>query len=199
MMKTKYCFLLLTIISVFGCASRKFYASTFPANPTAYVFPIRIDSVGKVFKKYYFKHHNDLNFGLEGISFQGDGYSKSHWEDLMKEYPSLPGEENKYDIWMRLTTDSSTVYYGKNSRKPEYTMECKAHCEAVDSNHTKMSIQVYSAKINVGTEWLPSPPHFVNNSIYREVKPTTVEAYKILLCFGRGLGIDKQMPALKTN
>lgn len=60
-----------------------------------------------------------------------------------------------------------------------------------------MEIKVLNAKVHLRDQLLPSPPHFVNNPIYKEVEPTTIEEYKILQCVGKGLGVIAQMPPLK--
>ncbi len=75
-------------------------------------------------------------------------------------------------------------------------MECIAHFTAIDSNTTKVEIEVLNAKIHVRNELLGTPPHFVNNPIYRAIKSTTIEEYKILQCFGKELEIIKEMPNL---
>ncbi len=76
-------------------------------------------------------------------------------------------------------------------------MECIAHFIAIDNNTIKAEIEVLNAKVHVLDRLLPSLPHFANNPVYQEVKPTTIEEYKILQCFGKGLGVINQMPALQ--
>lgn len=184
------------ILLIVGCTSRKVLTSSFPRNPTSYLFNVKADSARFLFAKNYWKYHGALKFDLREMDYHGDDKQRLWQEDAQK---VLVGEENKNDMWMWLYADSSTVYRTKNGKSLPYWMKCKAHFEQVNDYQTKMEIVVYSASVEVGEQLLPSPPHFVNNPIFREVKPTTVEEYKILLCFGKGLGVAEQMPPLITR
>jgi hypothetical protein len=64
---------------------------------------------------------------------------------------------------------------------------------------TRVEIQVFTSQVHVRDRLLPSPPHFVNNPIYRKVPPTTIEEYTILQCFGKALGVFDQMPPLDNS
>jgi hypothetical protein len=100
---------------------------------------------------------------------------------------------------MRVAVDSSDIYF-KRKRKPfSYEMVCVAHFTTVDSATVKLEIQVLDSKIQVGTKLLPGLPHFVRDGVYKSVKPTTIEEYKIIQCLGRELHVINQMPALKIS
>jgi hypothetical protein len=187
------CAFLLILIS---CASRKVFTSPFQQNPTSYLFNVKADSARFLFVRNYWKYHGSLKFDLREMDYYGDDKQCLWQEDAQK---ALLGEENKNDIWMRLYTDSSTVYRNKYGKPLPYWMKCKARFEQVDDQQTRMEIIVSSAYVEAGESLLPSPPHFVNNPVFKEVKPTTVEEYKILLCFGKALGVAEQMPPLKTR
>lgn len=160
------------------------------------MFNVKADTARFLFVKNYWKYHGSLQFDLEDMAYHGDNYQRLWQADAQN---ALVGDENKNDIWMWLHTDSSTVYSNKNGKPLPYWMKCKAHFEQVNDHQTKMEIVVYSASVEVGQHLLPSAPHFVNNPIFRDVKPTTVEEYKILLCFGKALDVAEQMPPLRTR
>ena len=98
---------------------------------------------------------------------------------------------------MEITVDSSDIYFNKKGKPLKYLMECVAHFTAIDSNTTKVEIKVLNAKVHIRNKLLPSPPHFINNPVYKNVMPTTIEEYKILQSFGLFLGVLDKMPQLK--
>ena len=178
-----------------SCALRSI--SSYPAqNSIEYIFNVNVDSARFVFVKSYWKYHNELKFDLQELNYHGDGNERL-WTESAKAV--MFGEANKHDMWMVISVDSSVMYRDKKGNALPYLMECKAHFEHVGYNQTKMGIQVLSAKVIVGKKWLPSIPHFVNSNILKEVKSSTAEEYKLLLCLGKGLGASAQMLPLKTN
>lgn len=184
------------ILLLVGCASRKVFTSPAPQNPTSYLFNVKADSARFLFANNYWKYHGSLKFDLREMDYHGDNKHGLWQEGAQK---ALRGKENKNDIWMWLYTDSSSVYSNKEGKPLPYWMKCKAHLEQVGDQQTRMEIVVYSASVMVGESLLPGPPHFVNNPIFKDVKSTTVEEYKILLCFGKSLGVTEQMPPLKLR
>jgi hypothetical protein len=196
-MSRKKSIILLMLIALLTCAchSSKVLSKELPDNPTNYMYHIKIDSANKFLKKFIL-YCSTMKFGADEIRFNGDGYY-SIWSNEAKS--ALKGEEYKYDVWMIVKVDSSDVYYNKNGKPLEYILECRAHFTSIDGNDTKLEIQVLNAKVHVRDALLPSAPHFVNDPIYKNVKPTTIEEYKILQCFGKGLGVIDKMPTLKLS
>ncbi|RYE56468.1 MAG: hypothetical protein EOP48_07950 [Sphingobacteriales bacterium] len=193
-MRLFYFFILILVLV--SCSSRKVLSNSNSQNPTAYIFNINVDSARFVFANSYWKYHNELRFDLREINYHGDGKERL-WTDRAQ--TALQGEAYKHDVWMQLSVDSSSVYKDEEGKPLSYLMECKAHFEPVGSHQTRMEIQVLSAKVAVGKKLLPSTPHFGNSDILKEVKPTTVEEYKLLLCLGKELGVAAQMPPLKID
>jgi hypothetical protein len=179
-----------------SCSSQKLISKDFPNNPISYTFKMKIENPGFFLEKYV-RRFNTLKFFIHDIFYNGSSRKVNEWPDAVKN--SLSGEANKNDIWMQLTVDSSDIYFNKKGKPFEYLMECVAHFTAIDSNTTRIEIIVLNAKIHLRNRLLPSPPHFVKNPVYKKVKPTTIEEYKILQSIGKWLEVIDLMPKLKLS
>ncbi len=186
--------LIFVLASCVGCRSQKIVSKPLPNNPTSYVFNVKIEGIGKLFEHYCYSKNYDSTFHLNNVYYYGT-WKRSSWEEAAK--IALAGDTHKNDVYMELIEGASDIYFNKKGRPLKYVMECLAHFTAIDSNTTKMEIKVLNAKVHLRDRFLPSSPHFVNNPVYKAVQPTTIEEYKILQCFGKGLGVINQMPALK--
>lgn len=191
---------LLALIIVFcstfcaaNCTSQKIICKKIPTNATSYIFDIKIEDARFAVEKSCYGNI-DCGLNTHDVYYQGT-WKKSGWPQAAK--TALEGETHKYDVWMELTVDSSSIYFNKKGKPLKYLLECLLHFTSVNSKTTKMEIQVLNSKVHIRDQLLPSPPHFVNNPVYKNVKPTTIEEYKILQCFGKGLGVFDQMPHLK--
>jgi hypothetical protein len=193
MTKTKYLIFAIMVSSITGCRSSKIVSRALPDNPTSYIFKVKIDQSNKLLKKWM-HFYSTMKFGVNELYYVGDGYYDI-WASRAK--GSLRSENNIHDVWMTIEVDSSDIYFDKKGRPLEYTMECLAHFTPIDDSTAKLVILPLDAKVHIRDALLPSPPHFGNTSIYKKVKPTTIEEYRILQCFGKGLGVMNEMPELK--
>lgn len=195
-MKISKYLIIVFIFTLISCSSQKILLKNpLPNNPTSYIFKTKLNEVTKLLQGGYIDSYYS-GHKLKIIEMYHNDYDKFKkiWPNRVKTI--LSTEENKYDIWMKIGIDSSEIYINKD--KPlEYLMECLAHLSIIDSNTIKVEIIVLNAKVHLRDELLPRPPHFINNPIYKNVAPTTIEEYKILQCIGKGLGILNQMPPLK--
>jgi hypothetical protein len=187
-------FLLFFFVCGTGCDAQKVISKPLPNNPTSYIFKIKIADARFVLEKSLNKY-GSLNLHIHDIYYQSTSKPLRWWPETAKK--ALAGEENKADVYMQVSVDSSAIYFDKKAKPFGYEMECVAHFTKIDSNTTKMEIRVLTAKVHLRDRLLPSPPHFVNNPVYKTVIPTTIEEYKILQCLGRALGVFNQMPVLK--
>lgn len=187
-------FLLFILVTSSSCGSQNVISKGLSNNPTSYIFKINIHDACVLLEKSC-NRNSSFKFNIRDLYYHHTS-KKSSWPQAAK--TALAGEAHKYDAWMKITVDSSDIYFNKKGQPLEYLMECNAHFTSIDSNTTRMEIKVLNAKIRLRDQLLPSPPHFVNNPVYKAVKPTTIEEYKILQCFGKGLGVINQMPALKS-
>ena len=192
-MKTIIIILLSLLIFNEECTAQRIISKEFPDNPTSYMFKIKIDDARFALERGIFKY-SDLKFEIKDIYDNGT-WKRTYWPEEVKD--ALSKEVNKYDVWMSIAVDSSDIYFKNKKRSFGYEMVCIAHFTPIDSNTIKIEIKVLDSKVNIGTKLLPSLPHFVRGPVYKSVKPTTIEEYKIIQCLGRELGVVKQMPILK--
>jgi hypothetical protein len=196
MKNKKICVLLLfLLVYVFECNAQKIVVKPFPNNPTSYIFKVNIDDARFILAKSFYKYSSSKFHVIDNVFYYGCPKKLSWWPIVAKN--ALCNKDNQYDIWMQMSVDSSDIYFNKIGNPFAYEMECIVHFTAIDNNTTKMEIDVLNAKIHLRDRWLPSPPHFVNNPVYKTVKSTSIEEYKILQCMGGDLGVIDQMPALK--
>jgi hypothetical protein len=148
-----------------------------------------------LFRDFYFRYHNPMGFDLLYTDFQESAKSNMSSQNKGKVQPNN-GELTAY---MVVSVDSSTIYQRSDGKPLPYSAECRLHFIPIEKHKAEVSVEVLSAWVTLGKKRLPSIPHFVQNDKVQYVKPTTIEEYKLLLCFGKGLGIADQMPALKTQ
>jgi len=187
---------LLILICYSNCSAQKVTSKPIPNNPTSYIFKIKIAEARIVLEKSLNKY-GSVNLHVHDIYYQSTSKPLRLWPETAKK--ALAGDENRSDFYMQVSVDSSAIYVDRKGRPFGYEMECITHFTKIDSNTTKIEIRVLNAKVHLRDRLLPSPPHFVNNPVYKTVIPTTIEEYKILQCLGRALGVFNQMPVLKIT
>jgi hypothetical protein len=193
MTKLKYLQFIIAFPLLAGCTSSNIVSKALPSNPTNYVFKVKIEQANRLLKKWIL-FYSTMKFGVDEIRYNGDG-NFNIWSGEAK--MALHSETIKNDVWMTISVDSSDTYFNKKGKPFEYVMECLAHFTYIDDSTTKLEILPLNAKVHICDALFPSPPHFGHTPIYRKVKPTTIEEYKILQCFGKGLGVINEMPGLK--
>jgi hypothetical protein len=74
-----------------------------------------------------------------------------------------------------------------------YTCEFHLHVVQKTATETQVTVIPYHAEVIDGQSWWG--PHGPPSNIYKDVKPTTIEEYKVRLELGAALGVVK-MPRL---
>jgi hypothetical protein len=187
--------LLFLFFCVTDCSSQKIISKGFHDNLTSYNFKIKVEDARFVLAKNLYKYSSLKFHVLDDIYYRSSFEKVRFWPTAARN--ALFIEANKNDVWMRVSVDSSDVYFNKENKPFEYEMECIVHFTAINETTTKMEIKVLTSKVHIRDQLLPSPPHFVNNPVYKNVKPTTIESYKIIQCMGKELGVIDQMPLLR--
>jgi hypothetical protein len=187
-------FLLWFLVCATGCRPKRILSKILPNNPTGYIFKIKAVDARFVLAKNLHKY-SSLKFHVLEDIYRSSFEKVRLWPTAAKK--ALFVEANKDNVWMRVSVDSSDVYFNNKNKPLEYEMECLVHFTAINETTTKMEIKVLTSKVHLRDRLLPSPPHFVNNPVYKNVTPTTIEEYKILQCMGKELGVIDQMPPLR--
>lgn len=95
--------------------------------------------------------------------------------------------KNKYDFYLEqeIYWQFKSLVYFVDGNPALYEAGFHLHLEEIDKQRTKVSIYTIRPRIVLGTDFLPSPPHFVRKSRYMNVTPSTIEEYKILVLVGQ--------------
>ena len=187
--------LLFFFCCVTDCRSQKIISKGFHHNLTSFIFKIKVKDARFVLAKNLYKYSSLKFHVLDDVYYRSCFEKVRLWPAAAQD--ALFTEANKNDVWMRVSVDSSDVYFNKKNKPLEYEMECLVHFTAINETTTKMEIKVLNSKVYIRDQLLPSPPHFANNPVYKNVKPTTIESYKILQCMGKELSVIDQMPLLR--
>lgn len=151
-------------------------------NPTEFQFNAAINEVKTAIINNFSK-------------WQFCGYGLFYKEKFPAKIFSINGNENDFLLHTRSPNCSSKVYYRKNGIPYLYFAEFHIHLDSLNSNSTSVKIITSETEIQTGLSLLPTIPHFQRAWRYKEVPPTTVEEYEILLIIGKALGVNN-MPAL---
>ena len=152
-------------------------------NPTSYVF----DSSDSQLSFVIVSEFDHLRYRDMMLSYQGSRYKPLDTLEIFEQ----PGNERDF----YLGTVSGTI--GKSFVYPKYDYDASfhLHLNSIDPTHTELIVYTLNPRITVGTEFWPSPPHFVRKTKYFDVPPSSVEEYEILLRVGNRL--KQVMPAIK--
>ena len=124
------------------------------------------------------------------ITSEESKFSKTHLFHGVFENP-----KNIHDLYIDSydPISISNIYY-RFFKPLEYSAGFHLHFEAVDTTSTKVSIYTYDSSVLYWGMPLPSGDHaFVKE---KDVAPTTIEEYEILMRIGNLVGV-KDMPPLK--
>ncbi|HAM98707.1 MAG TPA: hypothetical protein DCQ26_08840 [Marinilabiliales bacterium] len=164
-------------------------------NPTFYVFHVPLEVLrSKIIKDFETDRTNSIS-DLQSIQ----EISKVNWfvatvnskysEDIFKK------PENVHDLYLVLNkpVSLSKVYY-KFWKPLEYSATFQLHLTSIDANRTKIEVITYNGSVFYWGIPFPGGDHaFVKE---KDVQPTTIEEYEILLRIGNLIG-EKDMPSLK--
>jgi hypothetical protein len=152
-------------------------------NPTIYTFNSNTIEVRKVIK---------LNFSI--LEFKG--MSLAFFEDnnpFSKDIFKNP--VNKNDAYLySFDLFNSSIYY-KDSKPLLYSASFHIHLDSIDNNHTTVTINTIHPKVLVGKKFGLRDNLRIRTADFRDVEPSTVEEYEILLKIGTAID-EKDMPKL---
>ena len=176
--------LLLLVISVqfiSGCMINYHELNLKDRNPTSFVFNFPSLEVRSKLKAKW------QNVSSKYITF-ADGPSFA-WGDKIFDKP-----ENRNDAYVYNAADTSKIYVSEDG-PVYYHAEYHIHLTEVSENKTKVEIFTINPSISIGHK--PFSQYIHMTPIEREVLPSTIEEYEILLKIGEILGVKDSMPKIK--
>jgi len=175
-----------------------------PEYPTSWIFEKNIEEVIKILKRY--SGYKDSSI----LEYCGKVTHRWLWCDsaLERKYGIITDTfriDYACECWRRWAYNNpeTYVYVNRLTGKPyEYDFECHLHLTAIDSNHTRVKVFVIRPYLELHEPCLPYVRGHGEGCVFghrwpKYVKPTTLEAYAILLTIGKVLGEDHKMPPLK--
>jgi hypothetical protein len=156
-------------------------------NPTSYIFnrrkyALKIDVLNAL---------GGLKYRDMMLSYLGSSLTPMDTLDIFYQ------EGNSDDFYL----SSSKAFIGKSfvykrGNEPlDYAASFHIQLNAVDSAKTEVIITTVKPRVVVGKEFWPQGPHFVRPLLYKNVPPSTIEEYEILLKIGGETG-EKNMPTI---
>jgi hypothetical protein len=153
-------------------------------NPTSFEFHASVSQVHDALRKMSVRPSRVIELASD---------SNTVWGREILRKP-----ENSLDAFARLyARDSSRIFYRRENIIP-YWYAFHIHITEKEKDRTLVEIRTINPRIGIGTRFpyniLPwSEP---NKTITREVEPSTIEEYMILLEIGKELGQRERMPPL---
>jgi hypothetical protein len=151
-------------------------------NPTSFVFRASVDEIQRALRNkavrccglaVEFKDHTFFSNGLLDLPGNGnDAYIHNFHQPI----------------------GPSAVYFSADDPLP-YLCEFQLHLIPISQGETRVVVIPRKAEVIYGRSWW-GPHNFSPANLYRDVSPTTVEEYRILLELGTALGADN-MPLLQ--
>jgi len=158
-------------VTIIGCYSQKKMENS---NPTSYIFNVDLEQVRNAIK-------NGLgDFQIKCMAL----YAKEDYEK------DIFNTDIKYDAILNSFCNLDSKIYYKYGKPLPYHASFHIHLDSISENKTKVEVftlnpKLYTFGIGVG--------HF-GYVREKEVSPSTIEEYKILLAIGEQLG-EQGMPA----
>jgi hypothetical protein len=148
-------------------------------NPTSFVFTASVADVHRVLKDHAVRCCGEVELKENAV------FSRS--------ILNMPGNENDAYIhnFHEPIGPSSVYFSGTNPLL--YICEFHLHIVQKTATETQVTVIPQNSEVIDGQSWWG--PHGPPANIYKDVKPTTIEEYKILLELGAALGTVK-MPQL---
>lgn len=167
---------------VFGCTTIPEERILSNPNPTSFTFN---SSEGELVS-LILSEFGDFKFQEMSLSYGGSPLLAMDSIDIFDQ----PGNEKDFYLeFEHGIKENSFLYPGH-----EYLAGFHLHLRPVDDDHTEIIIYTINPQIIIGTELLPSGPHFVRAAKYMKVPPSTIEEYEILYKIGELLG--QKMPPI---
>ena len=192
-MKNIYLYISIVFVFCLLCCSASKYVQIDPKekNPTEYVYPFSKDVIEKGIVKAF-----DTEDGYRYCQNQTVYFGKEpdRSRDALLSNSKFNTKDTLFFYLFNITCPSK-VYFQKNGYSYTYTALFQFHIDSIDTNLTKVRIEVISPEVPSGLRW-HKLPHGVRTWKYKKVPPTTVEEYEILQILGNTLGV-KDMPEIK--
>jgi hypothetical protein len=151
-------------------------------NPTSFVFKASVDEIQTVLKKKAVQCCGKV------IEFKG-------YAPFSASILGSPGNENDAYIHnFHEPIGPSAVYFSGENPLP-YLCEFHLHMIPVSKGVTRVVVVAYEPEVLDGQSWW-GPHNFSPANMYKDVAPTTIEEYRILLELGSALGADNMPPLL---
>lgn len=162
-------------------------------NLTSYSFDYSSDAVRQAIEKAFGK--------IPGYRYMK---LKVFNEDELKSYLAsnkLTAELHKDDFYLTYSGSigKSEIYFDRNNKPLDYYAEFIIHLIPNDSQNVKVEIITINSKVAVGRKLFPSLPHLVRMIKTKDVEPSTIEEYEILLKIGEALGVSGSMPKMERS
>ena len=161
-------------------------------NPTSYVFDVPIDSVCRAIDSGIFFDSN-----LQVI-WKADSSPFAEPPFTSLDFNSIAGDHDAF-LWSEHEViGKSPVYRDEDGRALDFLANFFIQITPVDDGRTRVEVFAVDTQVIAGTTSGLLDPHGTAN-IYRDVTPTTIEEYEILLAIGRLLGRSRGMPEIVTK
>lgn len=154
-------------------------------NLTTYTYNFSMEAV-KASIVAQFQNYNYRKMGLY--------YTDNFYPDSLRLFEQ-PG--NKDDFCLSTYDDpiGKSYLYFIDGKSLDYIASFHLHVSQLDSLRTKVEVKTLKSKIITGKKLIPNI-HGVRPFNYKEIEPSTIEEYEILLLIGKKLG-QEDMPELK--
>lgn len=167
-----------------GCSNFR-ELSFIDRNPTEFTYDYSIDDV-KLAINNRFDRYDFRKMGL----YYGDNLYPDSLSIFIQR-----GNENDYCLSTYDDPIGKSYIYFRGSQALDYIASFHLHLQREDDVKTKVSVFTLKPRVVTGLELLPNI-HGVRPFEYKEVEPSSIEEYEILLVIGKELG-QKGMPSLK--
>jgi len=170
-------------------------------NPTSYVFhaPLTVlrDRIVKDFTKSRSEGINDLISVQEISKMQWIIKDVNNFKNTEKYQRVFEKPENILDLYLTPANNpavSNSKVYKKFWKSLEYSAEFQLHMTSINEGETKIEVITNNPEVlYFGFNIFKTGHSYV---YFKEVEPTTIEEYEILLRIGNLAG-EKDMPSLK--
>jgi hypothetical protein len=150
-------------------------------NPTSYIFKSSLADVRAALRK------KDVQCCGKAIEFKDNAFFSGS-------ILGLPGNEKDAYIHNFHDPIGPSVIYFSGENPLLYICEFQLHIVPISPVETRVTVIAHDPEVIAGESWWG--PHGSPANIYKSVKPTSIEEYKILLELGSSLGAVNMPPLL---
>jgi len=155
-------------------------------NPTSYIFNKDVEFIKETIKEKLGKKE----FKRMSLCYNGKTYCNAVSGGILK------SKSNINDFYLYSHTNiGRTKKYRSLFCHSKYEASFHIHIEYIEKDKTRITINTINPEIKVGYEFKRGDGHGFIQPRYKEIKPTTIEEYELLLLIGKYLG-EENMPNL---